>query len=116
MDASHPIIQSTEPDAMQKNRRMTTAQFDLLQLQDTRIKPANQRALFDIFVNGRSQRALAAELGIDRSAMSQLVRKVWQRYLELPDNEARLKTITVTLPERYERDLHAWIRQVLHRD
>ncbi|WP_322084698.1 TrfB-related DNA-binding protein [Burkholderia sp. BCC1972] len=89
---------------------MTAEQFRLLRMQDTRIKPLNQWALHEIFVKGRSQRALAAELGMSRSAMSQLVRKAWQRYLELPRNDTRLTTLTVTIPSKYERALLAWVR------
>ncbi|WP_269509181.1 TrfB-related DNA-binding protein [Burkholderia sp. IMCC1007] len=89
---------------------MTAAQFRLLRLHDTRIKPLNQWALHEIFVKGRPQRALAAELGINRSAMSQLVRNAWQRYLELPGNATRLTTLTITIPAQYERALHAWVR------
>ncbi|WP_321805958.1 TrfB-related DNA-binding protein [Burkholderia sp. BCC1993] len=93
---------------------MTAAQFHLLRLNETRIRPENQRALFEILVNGRSQRALSMELGINRSAMSQLVRKVWQRFLDLPDSETRLTTVTVTIPARYETALHAWVRNAHH--
>ncbi|WP_175691740.1 TrfB-related DNA-binding protein [Burkholderia anthina] len=95
---------------MKKTRRMTAEQFRLLRMQDTRIKPLNQWALHQIFVAGRSQRALAAELGMTRSAMSQLVRKAWQRYLELPGNDTRLTTLTITIPAKYESALHAWVR------
>jgi len=91
-------------------RRMTDEQFRLLRMQDTRIKPLNQWALHEIFVKGRSQRALAAELGMTHSAMSQLVRKTWRRYLDLPCNAARLTTLTVTIPSRYEQALLAWVR------
>ncbi|MEN8515251.1 TrfB-related DNA-binding protein [Burkholderia sp. RS02] len=89
---------------------MSAEQFRLLRLQDTRIKPVNHWALFEIFVKGRTQRALAAELGMTRSAMSQLVRKTWQRYLELPGNDTRLTTLTITIPAQYESALHAWVR------
>ncbi|WP_175857097.1 TrfB-related DNA-binding protein [Burkholderia anthina] len=89
---------------------MTAAQFRLLRLHDTRIKPLNQWALHEIFVKGRSQRALAAELGINRSAMSQLVCNAWQRYLALPDTGTRLTTLTITIPAQCERALHAWVR------
>ncbi|EKS9885813.1 hypothetical protein C5615_33555 [Burkholderia cepacia] len=89
---------------------MSAEQFRLLKLQDTRIKPINHWALFEIFVKGRSQRALAAELGMTCSAMSQLVRKAWQRYLELPGNDTRLTTLTITIPAKYESALHAWVR------
>ncbi|WP_176051694.1 TrfB-related DNA-binding protein [Burkholderia sp. BCC1644] len=89
---------------------MTAEQFQLLRLHDTRIKPVNHWALFEIFVNGRSQRKLAAELGITNSAMSQLVRKAWQRYLALPDNDTHLTTLTITIPARYESTLLAWVR------
>ncbi|MPV71337.1 TrfB-related DNA-binding protein [Burkholderia sp. BE17] len=89
---------------------MSAEQFRLLKLQDTRIKPINHWALFEIFVKGRSQRALAAELGMTCSAMSQLVRKAWQRYLELPGNDTRLATLTITIPAKYESALHAWVR------
>ena len=95
---------------MLKTRRMTAEQFRLLRLQDTRIKPLNQWALHEIFVNGRSQRELAAKLGMHSSAMSQLVRKAWQRYLELPGNVTRLITVTITIPAKYERALHAWVQ------
>ncbi len=95
---------------MLKTRRMTAEQFRLLRLQDTRIKPLNQWALHEIFVKGRSQRELAEELGINRSAMSQLVRKAWQRYLELPGNDTRLTTLTITIPAKYEHALHAWVQ------
>ena len=91
-------------------RRMTDEQFRLLRMQDTRIKPLNQWALHEIFVKGRSQRALAAELGMTHSAMSQLVRKAWRRYLELPSNATRLTTLTVTIPSKYEHALLAWLR------
>ncbi|WP_193101442.1 TrfB-related DNA-binding protein [Burkholderia sp. Z1] len=89
---------------------MTAEQFQLLRLQDTRIKPVNHWALFEIFVKGRSQRTLAAELGITCSAMSQLVRKVWQRYLALPGSGTHLTTLTITIPAKYESALHAWVR------
>ncbi|NTX25971.1 hypothetical protein HT746_02205 [Burkholderia pyrrocinia] len=89
---------------------MTAEQFQLLRLHDTRIKPMNHWALFEIFVKGRTQRALAAELGMSRSAMSQLVRKAWQRYLELPGNDTRVTTLTITIPAKYESALHAWVR------
>ncbi|MGY4207437.1 hypothetical protein ACVK00_000807 [Burkholderia sp. PvR073] len=95
---------------MQKTRRMTAEQFRLLRLQDTRIKPVNQWALHEIFVKGRPQRELAAKLGMNRSAMSQLVRKAWQRYLDLPGNVTRLTTVTITIPAKYERALHAWVQ------
>ncbi|KAF1039701.1 MAG: hypothetical protein GAK33_01542 [Burkholderia lata] len=95
---------------LKQQRRMTAEQFHLLRLQDTRIKPKNHWALFEIFVNGRSQRALSGELGMTRSAMSQLVRKVWQRFLELPDNDTRLTTVTITIPAKYESALYAWVR------
>ncbi|KHK59696.1 hypothetical protein PI86_07720 [Burkholderia sp. A9] len=88
---------------------MTAEQFRLLRLHDTRIKPLNQWALHEIFVKGRSQRELAAKLSINRSAMSQLVRKAWQRYLELPGNETHLTTVTITIPAKYEQALHAWV-------
>ncbi|CAM2179755.1 hypothetical protein KDW55_23820 [Burkholderia sp. AU19243] len=94
---------------MLKTRRMTAEQFRLLRLHDTRIKPLNQWALHEIFVKGRPQRELAAKLGINRSAMSQLVRKAWQRYLELPGNVTRLTTVTITIPAQYEQALHAWV-------
>ncbi|WP_175780607.1 TrfB-related DNA-binding protein [Burkholderia anthina] len=89
---------------------MTAEQFRLLRMQDTRIKPLNQWALHEIFVKGRSQRALAAELGMTRSAMSQLVRKAWQRYLERSGTDTRVITLTVTIPAKYEHALHAWVR------
>ncbi|MDR0243350.1 MAG: transcriptional regulator KorA [Burkholderia sp.] len=89
---------------------MTAEQFRLLRMQDTRIKPLNQWTLHEIFVKSRSQRALAAELGMTRSAMSQLVRKAWQRYLELPGNDMRLTTLTVTIPSKYAHALLAWVR------
>ncbi|HDR9483887.1 TPA: hypothetical protein QDC20_005906 [Burkholderia aenigmatica] len=89
---------------------MTAEQFRLLRMQDTRIKPLNQWALHEIFVKGRSQRALAAELGMTCSAMSQLVRKAWRRYLELPSNDTRLTTLTVTIPSKHEHALLAWVR------
>ena len=95
---------------MLKTRRMTAEQFRLLRMQDTRIKPLNQWALHEIFVKGRPQRALAAELGMTRSAMSQLVRKAWQRYLQLPGNATHLVTLTITIPAKYERALHAWVQ------
>ena len=102
---------------MLKTRRMTAEQFRLLRLQDTRIKPLNQWALHEIFVKGRPQRELAAKLGMNRSAMSQLVRKAWQRYLELPGNVTRLTTLTITIPTKYEQALHAWVQDAhrLHR-
>ena len=96
-------------------RRMTAEQFRLLRLHDTRIKPVNRWALFEIFVKGRSQRKLAAELGITNSAMSQLVRRAWQRYLALPGNDTRLTTLTITIPARYESALHAWVRDTHRR-
>nr|WP_175803169.1 TrfB-related DNA-binding protein [Burkholderia anthina] len=92
---------------------MTAEQFRLLRMQDTRIKPLNQWALHEIFVKGRSQRALAAELGMTRSAMSQLVRKAWQRYLERSGTDTRVITLTVTIPANYEHALHAWVRDAL---
>ncbi|CAB3753758.1 hypothetical protein LMG29660_02205 [Burkholderia puraquae] len=95
---------------MQTTRRMTAEQFRLLRMQNTRIKPLNQWALHEIFVKGRSQRAVAAEVGMTCSAMSQLVRKAWQRYLELPGNYTRLTTLTITIPARYEPALQAWVR------
>ena len=95
---------------MRETRRMTAEQFRLLRMQDTRIKPLNQWALHEIFVKGRSQRALAAELGMTRSAMSQLVRKAWQRYLERSGTDTRVITLTVTIPAKYEHALHAWVR------
>ena len=95
---------------MRETRRMTAEQFQLLRMQDTRIKPLNQWALHEIFVKGRSQRALAAELGMTRSAMSQLVRKAWQRYLERSGTDTRVITLTVTIPAKYEHALHAWVR------
>jgi hypothetical protein len=95
---------------MQKTRRMTAEQFRLLRMQNTRIKPLNQWALHEIFVKGRSQRAVAAEVGMTGSAMSQLVRKAWQRYLDLPANCTRLTTLTITIPARYEPALQAWVR------
>lgn len=95
---------------MPKTQRMTAEQFRLLRMQDTRIKPLNQWALHEIFVKGRSQRALAAELGMTNSAMSQLVRKAWRRYLELPCNATRLTTLTVTIPSKDEHALLAWVR------
>ncbi|MEK7890321.1 TrfB-related DNA-binding protein [Burkholderia contaminans] len=100
---------------MRPQRRITAEQFRLLRLQDTRIDPKNHWALFEIFVNGRSQRALAGELGMTRSAMSQLVRKVWQRFLELPDNDTRLTTVTITILAKYESALHAWVRDAHQR-
>ncbi len=95
---------------MPTTRRMTAEQFRLLRMQETRIKPLNQWALHEIFVKGRSQRALAAELGMTCSAMSQLVRKAWRRYLELPSNDTRLTTLTVTIPSKHEHALLAWVR------
>ncbi|WP_321859887.1 TrfB-related DNA-binding protein [Burkholderia cenocepacia] len=89
---------------------MTAEQFRLLRLHDTRIKPLNQWALHEIFVKGRSQRALAVEVGMTSSSMSQLVRKAWGRYLELPCNATRLTTLTVTIPSKYAPALLAWVR------
>ncbi|WP_175721580.1 TrfB-related DNA-binding protein [Burkholderia anthina] len=89
---------------------MTAEQFRRLRMHDTRIKPLNQWALHEIFVKGRSQRALAAELGMTRSAMSQLVRKAWQRHLERSGADTRVVTLTVTIPAKYEDALHAWVR------
>lgn len=95
---------------MQKTRRMTAEQFRLLRMHETRIKPLNQWALHEIFVKGRSQRAVAADVGMTCSAMSQLVRKAWQRYLELPGNCTRVTTLTITIPAKYEPALQAWVR------
>ncbi|MBY4871261.1 hypothetical protein DIE14_36045 [Burkholderia sp. Bp9017] len=89
---------------------MTAEQFRRLRMQDTRIKPLNQWALHEIFVKGRSQRALAAELGMTRSAMSQLVRKAWQRHLDRSGADTRVVTLTITIPAKYEHALHAWVR------
>ena len=95
---------------MLEPRRMTAEQFRRLRMHDTRIKPLNQWALHEIFVKGRSQRALAAELGMTRSAMSQLVRKAWQRHLDRSGADTRVITLTVTIPAKYEHALHAWVR------
>ncbi|MBN3778589.1 hypothetical protein G3O06_13640 [Burkholderia sp. Ac-20345] len=89
---------------------MTAEQFRLLRMHETRIKPLNQWALHEIFVKGRSQRAVAADVGMTCSAMSQLVRKAWQRYLELPGNCTRVTTLTITIPAKYEPALQAWVR------
>ncbi|RKU04172.1 hypothetical protein C7H84_07015 [Burkholderia sp. Nafp2/4-1b] len=89
---------------------MTIDQFRLLRLHDTRINPLNQWALYQIFVKGRSPHELAAKLHLNRSAMTQLVRKTWQRYLELPGNATRLTTLTITIPSKYEQALHGWVR------
>ena len=33
-----------------------------------------------------------------------------QRYLDLPGNVTRLTTVTITIPAKYERALHAWVQ------
>lgn len=93
---------------MRGRRRLTARDFDGLRPFLSRMKKRNIDAVREILVDGRTQTAIAKELGISDKAVSRLVRRVWALHVEHAATPDGWESLNVTLPA----DLAAVVRDM----
>ncbi|WP_346779097.1 TrfB-related DNA-binding protein [Burkholderia sp. Tr-20390] len=79
-------------------KRLTEGEFERLLPHLHRVKDRTRQVLREVLVSGRTQNAVALEVGITRKAVNQMVSAAWEKHLEhgaIPDGWV---TGTVTLP------------------
>lgn len=72
-------------------RQLTPEEFDSLRPRLTRMKPENVEAAYQVLVAGKTQSAMARDLGVTQQAVLDAVNGVWRHFVTQYEKKTGIK-------------------------